>query len=132
MSGSEASRVPLSGLADLMAAGEPLPFKVMDSQGRLLLAAGQRVLDARQMAALLEREACADATGVAGVEKHQRCGAAQTTPAATRQAGRCEVIVGQLKPGIVRVVRAEVAVACEVEKLGFARAELVLDVESRA
>jgi HD-GYP domain-containing protein (c-di-GMP phosphodiesterase class II) len=67
MSGSEASRVPLSELADLMAAGEPLPFKVMDSQGRLLLAAGQRVLDARQLAALLEREACADATEVAAV-----------------------------------------------------------------
>jgi ABC-type phosphate transport system auxiliary subunit len=69
MSENEASRVPLAELADLMAAGEPLPFKVMDSQGRLLLAAGHRVLDPRQMAALLEREACADAAEVQAVRQ---------------------------------------------------------------
>ena len=69
MSGSEASRVPLSELADLLAAGEPLPFKVLDSQGRLLLAAGQHVLNPRQMAALLERGACADAAEVQAVRQ---------------------------------------------------------------
>jgi HD-GYP domain-containing protein (c-di-GMP phosphodiesterase class II) len=69
MSDQEAARVPLTELADLMAAGEPLPFKVMDSQGRLLLAAGHRVLDPRQMAALLEREACADAGEVHAVRQ---------------------------------------------------------------
>jgi hypothetical protein len=77
MSENEASRVPLAELADLLAAGEPLPFKVMDSQGRLLLAAGHRVLDPRQMAALLEREACADAAEVQAVRQARgRTGAA--------------------------------------------------------
>lgn len=67
MSEKAPPRVPLAELADLMAAGEPLPFKVLDSQGRLLLAAGHRVLDPRQLAALLEREACADAAEVRAV-----------------------------------------------------------------
>ncbi|MDO9073938.1 MAG: hypothetical protein Q7U73_11790 [Rubrivivax sp.] len=43
---TETPRVPLAELADLPAAGEPLPFKVMDSHGRLLLAAGDRALRA--------------------------------------------------------------------------------------
>lgn len=41
-----------------MAPGEALPFQVLDGQGRLLLAAGQRVMDVRQLQALLERGAC--------------------------------------------------------------------------
>ena len=50
--------VSLPSVADLMAPGEPLPFRVFDGQGRLLLAVGQRVMDARQLTALLERGAC--------------------------------------------------------------------------
>lgn len=40
-----------------MAPGEPLPFRVLDAFGRLLLAQGQRIHDARQLQALLERGA---------------------------------------------------------------------------
>ena len=50
--------VSLQSVAGLMAPGMPLPFRVLDAQGRLLLAQGQRVMDARQLAALLERGAC--------------------------------------------------------------------------
>lgn len=85
MSENEASRVPLAELADLLAAGEPLPFKVMDSQGRLLLAAGHRVLDPRQMAALLEREACADAAEVQAVRQARGPTGAAVAAAPARQ-----------------------------------------------
>lgn len=85
MSENPASRVPLAELADLMAAGEPLPFKVMDSQGRLLLAAGHRVLDPRQMAALLEREACADAAEVQAVRQARGSAGTAGTVAEARQ-----------------------------------------------
>lgn len=85
MSESPAPRVPLAELADLMAAGEPLPFKVLDSQGRLLLAAGHRVLDPRQMAALLEREACADAADVHAVRQARATAGAAATSASERQ-----------------------------------------------
>ena len=50
--------LPLESVRDLMAPGAPLPFRVIDAQGRLLLAQGQCVLDVRQLKALLERGAC--------------------------------------------------------------------------
>lgn len=51
-------RVPLIEVSNLLVPGQPLPFRILDSQGRLLLAAGQCVMDARQIGALLERGAC--------------------------------------------------------------------------
>ncbi|MDE1927384.1 MAG: hypothetical protein KGI36_09400, partial [Burkholderiales bacterium] len=53
-------RVPLGRVADLMAPGRPLPFRVLDAQGRLLLAAGLTIQDGDQLRLLLERGACAD------------------------------------------------------------------------
>ena len=50
--------LPLESVRDLMAPGAPLPFRVIDAQGRLLLAQGQCVQDVRQLKALLERGAC--------------------------------------------------------------------------
>lgn len=50
--------LPLESVRDLMVPGAPLPFRVLDSQGRLLLAQGQRVVDVAQLKALLERGAC--------------------------------------------------------------------------
>lgn len=85
MSERETPRVPLTELADLMAAGEPLPFKVLDNHGRLLLAAGQRVLDPRQMAVLLEREACADAAEVRAVRQARGAAGAAAAAASARQ-----------------------------------------------
>ncbi len=50
--------LPLESVRDLMAPGAPLPFAIIDAQGRLLLAQGQCVVDLRQLKALLERGAC--------------------------------------------------------------------------
>ena len=54
---AQAQRVPLQSVGDLMVPGEPLPFRVLDAEGRLLLAQGQRVMDVRQLQALLQRGA---------------------------------------------------------------------------
>ena len=51
------SRVPLPEVVDLIAIGQPLPFKVLDAVGRLLLNAGHVVQDERQLELLLERGA---------------------------------------------------------------------------
>lgn len=60
--GSEAKpdNVPLGELLDLAEPGTPLPFAVMDAQGRLLLAAGKRLVDEGQLQALMERGGCVD------------------------------------------------------------------------
>lgn len=55
---STPDRVPLAEVADLMSPGQPLPFRVLDAIGRLLLGQGQRIHDVRQLQALLERGAC--------------------------------------------------------------------------
>jgi HD-GYP domain-containing protein (c-di-GMP phosphodiesterase class II) len=48
---------PLEAVGDLLAAGQALPFRIVDEHGRLLLAAGHVVDDERQLNALLERGA---------------------------------------------------------------------------
>ena len=50
-------RVSLSEVAYLILPGQPLPFRVLDASGRLLLAQGHRIQDVRQLEALLERGA---------------------------------------------------------------------------
>jgi hypothetical protein len=57
MSTDKAQVVPLQSVSDLIAPGEPLPFRVLDSYGRLLLAEGQRVMGPAQLKSLLERGA---------------------------------------------------------------------------
>lgn len=63
------NRVPLTQVEDLIAPGQPLPFRVLDGQGRLLLAAGHVVSDARQLGALLERGACVEYDDVAAARR---------------------------------------------------------------
>jgi len=53
-------RVPLAEVQDLIAVGEPLPFRVLDAAGRLLLGTGHRVQSESQLEALLERGACVE------------------------------------------------------------------------
>ncbi|MDE2370041.1 MAG: phosphohydrolase [Burkholderiales bacterium] len=73
-------RVPLGLVAALMAPGRPLPFRVLDGQGRLLLAAGQTIQDADQLRLLLERGACADADEVEEARARHVAEAAGASP----------------------------------------------------
>lgn len=76
-----AKTVPLQEVADLMRPGQPLPFRVLDAQGRLLLAEGQPVHDAQQLRALLERGACviqADADALRSARAGGAAGAGRT------------------------------------------------------
>jgi HD-GYP domain-containing protein (c-di-GMP phosphodiesterase class II) len=70
------ARVPLVEVHDLIAPGQPLPFRVLDGQGRMLLAAGQKVLDVRQLQALLERGACVEYDAVQEVRRERAAAAA--------------------------------------------------------
>ncbi|MFO1285487.1 MAG: phosphohydrolase [Rubrivivax sp.] len=60
----------------LMAPGQPLPFRVLDAFGRLLLAQGQRLHDTRQLQALLERGACVEYDEVQQARRQRGAGAA--------------------------------------------------------
>lgn len=53
-------RVPFQTVRNLLRMGEVLPFSVLDPQGRLLLNAGQRLVDDAQFDALVDRGAWAD------------------------------------------------------------------------
>lgn len=75
----------LTAVSDLIAPGVPLPFRVLDAQGRLLLAEGQCVMDLRQLQALLERGACVTQEEVRA-ERTRRGAAGATSPVmSTRQ-----------------------------------------------
>jgi HD-GYP domain-containing protein (c-di-GMP phosphodiesterase class II) len=50
-------RIPLAQVGDLIKVGEPLPFRVLDGAGRMLLGQGQRLLSKDQLEMLLERGA---------------------------------------------------------------------------
>ena len=53
-------RVPLHLVLDVLNVGMPLPFRVLDAQDRLLLNAGQLLIDRAQVDALIERGAWAE------------------------------------------------------------------------
>lgn len=68
--------IPLAQLGDLVKPGEPLPFRLVDAQGRLLLAAGQAIQDLRQLQALLDRGAGAERPQVEAVRRQRSGGPA--------------------------------------------------------
>ncbi len=85
--GDSDATVPLAELRDLLPVGEPLPCRVLDAAGRLLLAAGQKALGPEQIEALIERGACvprdeADALRAASAAAAAGAGA-DATPAVT-------------------------------------------------
>ena len=78
--------LPLESVRDLMAPGAPLPFRVIDAQGRLLLAQGQCVQDVRQLKALLERGACVAYDEVQAVRQaREKGGGSSSATQSTRQ-----------------------------------------------
>lgn len=85
---SEASqrRLPLPEVTDLVAIGEPLPFKVLDAMGRMLLAAGQVIASQRQLEALFERGATVEYADAEAVRQARALAAGTSTarPVVTR------------------------------------------------
>ena len=72
---SEPQLVSLQSVSDLLSPGVALPFRVLDAEGRLLLAQGQHITDARQLKLLLERGACVVVDDAQAV-RHARASAA--------------------------------------------------------
>jgi len=61
----DVDRVPLQEVRDLLRPGEVLPFSVLDTHERLLLSAGQRLVNEAQFEALIDRGAWAERALVA-------------------------------------------------------------------
>ena len=57
---TNSDRIPLPQVRDLLLIGQPLPFRVLDAQGRLLLNGGHVLADEAQFKALVERGAWAE------------------------------------------------------------------------
>lgn len=68
-------RVPLQAVRELLAIGQPLPFRILDAQGRLLLNAGHLLAEEAQYESLLERGAWAERPAVEA-ERQARAAAA--------------------------------------------------------
>jgi len=62
-------RIPLSQVRDILRIGQALPFRVLDSQHRLLLNEGQVLADEAQFDALIERGAWAERSLVEAARK---------------------------------------------------------------
>lgn len=75
-------RIPLPQVRDLLSVGQPLPFRVLDAQGRLLLNAGHVLADEDQFDALVERGAWAERPLVEAERAARAAAAAQRQAAA--------------------------------------------------
>ena len=69
-------RVALQSMRDLLHVGQPLPFRVLDAQGRLLLNQGQVLIDEDQFNSLIERGAWAE-RALVEAERAERGGASR-------------------------------------------------------
>lgn len=74
-------RVDLAEVTDLIQVGEPLPFRVLDGQGRLLLGEGHRITSERQLQALIDRGAWAERAVVEQARAARAAAAAARAPA---------------------------------------------------
>lgn len=118
-----AHRAPLVTVRDLVIAGQPLPFHVHDEFGRRLLAAGQVITGATQLAMLLERGAWVDSEEAAAVRRErQAASAAGGSPVMSTYReptlfDRWEKLVWELD-ALLRKMAAGKPVAAEIEALG--------------
>lgn len=119
----QVQRAPLVTVRDLVVAGQPLPFHVHDEFGRRLLAAGQVITGATQLAMLLERGAWVDSEEAAAV-RHERQAAQATggsplisTYREPTLFDRWEKLVWELD-ALLRKLAAGRPVAGEIEALG--------------
>lgn len=79
---SSTDRIPLVQVRDLLHVGEPLPFRILDTHERLLLNAGQVLLDERQLDGLHERGAWAERPLVEATRQAQAAAAKKSQAAA--------------------------------------------------
>jgi HD-GYP domain-containing protein (c-di-GMP phosphodiesterase class II) len=121
-------RVPLPEVSDLIAPGEPLPFKVLDAAGRLLLNAGHVIAGSAQLQALLERGACVEYPDVVAVRSARAAVLAATAPAAaTRKRNlhdRWEEQTATLD-ALLRTLGRDARQAADIEAFADAYIELV-------
>lgn len=132
-----AHRAPLVTVRDLVVVGQPLPFHVHDEYGRRLLAAGQVIVGATQLAMLLERGAWVDSEQAATVRRERQAAASTgggshlvSTYREPTLFDRWEKLVWELD-ALLRKVAAAMPVATELEALGqqvLAQVERDVDV----
>lgn len=125
----EQRRQPLPEVADLIAIGAPLPFQVLDAQGRLLLAAGHTISSERQLEALHERGACviwAEAEAVRQ-QRAQAAGAASPRIVAQREPTLFDGWEQHLwaLDTLLRSLGRDVAQCAEIEALATRHIQLV-------
>src|SRR5687767_6276889 len=115
---TQAGRVPLAEVGDLINPGRPLPFRVLDSLGRLLLAAGHVVHDARQLAALLERGACVEYEEAAAVRKARAQAAGSMPASSVRKKSWFEHVDAQVLAldGLLRALGRDPGLAPQIER----------------
>lgn len=121
-------RVPLAEVGDLITPGKPLPFRVLDSLGRLLLAAGHVVQDARQLAALLERGACVEYEDAVAVRRARAAAAAGAGfTASVHKKTWFERLDGQVMAldALLRGLGRDPGQAAQIEQFAAEHAELV-------
>jgi HD-GYP domain-containing protein (c-di-GMP phosphodiesterase class II) len=119
-------RVPLIQVSDLVKVGEPLPFRVLDPDGRMLLGQGQVLLGDAQVAALLERGAWVERSQVMATRSERNRLKGAMVPSAYRHLtlfDTWEQRVWVLDALMRRVQRHELVAAELVE---FAQAQLAL------
>ncbi len=119
--------LPLAEVSDLMAPGQPLPFRIVDRQGRLLLAAGQTVHDARQLSALLERGACVESADAEAARQARSANSgAGAVPSARRRTwfDRFEQHLWAFD-ALLRALGREAALAARIDAFGDEHVDLV-------
>ena len=117
----------LMEVADLLVPGQPLPFSILDAQGRLLLAAGQMVADGRQLAALFERGASVTEDEVKAVRAERANAEVRTRPALVREPtlfDRWEQHLWALD-SLLRVLGRDTGQHQAIEALALAQIQLV-------
>ncbi|MEP7297318.1 MAG: HD domain-containing phosphohydrolase [Burkholderiales bacterium] len=112
-------RVPLPKVRDLLRVGHPLPFRVLDADGRLLLNEGQMLSDEAQFEALVERGAWAERALVEAARTAQAA-AAGTKAAASAVSlfDRWERLIWQFDKLTRALVRRQVPGTTVVEFFG--------------
>lgn len=119
----QAQRAPLVSVRDLVVVGQPLPFHVHDEAGRRLLAAGQVIMGASQLAMLLERGAWVDSEQAATVRRERQSAQASggdplmSTYREPTLFDRWEKLVWDLD-ALLRKVAKSLPCASELETLG--------------